>query len=336
MAELTIGGGVFNVEPEGDPTKPALLISNALGTNLAMWEPRLSALVRHCRVIRYDSRGDGKSTELGAPFVASSRPRCAGDPGLSRDRAGTAGYSEAGHLQDGESHDTAIHFERVRAKWPARIVVSCGKQEEDDVRDGDGRGARQASCRQAVDFPAPGADEIRPANGLRQVVKILAQFVLALGLGCAIPSAAAAAEVVIGIAAPLSGPDAVFGNQIRLGVEQAVADIDAAGGFFRQRDRVVARDDRSDPAKAADVARAFAAEKVSVVIGDFSSAATVAASTIYADAGIPQITPSALAPLVTDRDLATMFRTCGRDDEQADVAARFLQSRHVAPRSDRP
>ena len=138
------------------------------------------------------------------------------------------------------------------------------------------------------------------------------------------------AEVLIGVGAPLSGPDAVYGNQVKLGVERAVADINETGGFLGQKGRVIAADDGGDPGKAVLVAKAFVAEHVLFIVGHFSSAATVPASAIYADAGALEITPSAAAPIVTDRGLPDLFRTCGRDDEQAGVAARYLLSRHIA------
>ena len=157
-----------------------------------------------------------------------------------------------------------------------------------------------------------------------------ASLLVALMLCLAPRATALAADVVIGVAAPLSGADAVFGNQVRLGVDQAVADINAAGGFRGAKGSVVARDDTSDPRMATEIAKTFVANKIPVVIGDFSSATSVAASAVYAGAGVLNIAPSALAPVLTERGLVTVFRTCGRDDEQAGVAARFLLSRHVA------
>ena len=143
--------------------------------------------------------------------------------------------------------------------------------------------------------------------------------------GLALP--ARAEPLQIGVGAPLSGPDAVFGNQVRLGVEQAIADIDAAGGFLGRTATLVPGDDAGDPKTGDAVARRFVAAHVPIVVGHFSSAVTVPASAIYADAGMIDITPSAIEPLVTDRGLATMFRTCGRSDEQAGVAALFLLKR---------
>ena len=161
-------------------------------------------------------------------------------------------------------------------------------------------------------------------------MKPLAALACTLGLCCPPTLVARAADFVIGVAAPLSGAEAVFGNQVRLGVEQAVADLNASGGFGGLKGRAVARDDASNPKTATEIARSFVAEKIPLVLGDVSSAASVAASAVYAEAGVLNIAPSALAPLLTERGLTTVFRMCGRDDEQADVAVRFLLSRHIA------
>lgn len=45
--------------PEG---APVLLLSNSLGTRLEMWDDQIDALTGHFRVLRYDSRGHGRSS----------------------------------------------------------------------------------------------------------------------------------------------------------------------------------------------------------------------------------------------------------------------------------
>ncbi len=157
-------------------------------------------------------------------------------------------------------------------------------------------------------------------------MRALPGLVVALALGWSAQNACAQ-QLRIGLGAPLSGGDAVVGNQVRLGVEQAVADINASGGFLGRKAKVVAGDDGGDPKKGADIARSFVTSGVGFVVGHVSSAVTVPASAIYAGAGVLDITPSALAPSVTDRGLATMFRTCGREDQQAGAATRFLLGR---------
>ena len=57
--------------------------------------------------------------------------------------------------------------------------------------------------------------------------------------------AAAQAPVRIGFSAPLTGPDAAFGQGLRQGAEQAVADLNRAGGG-RARFALVPADDAGD------------------------------------------------------------------------------------------
>jgi 3-oxoadipate enol-lactonase len=53
------------VGPEG---APVLLFSNGLGTTTRMWEPQLAAFTKEFRVLRYDSRGHGKSSVPLGPY----------------------------------------------------------------------------------------------------------------------------------------------------------------------------------------------------------------------------------------------------------------------------
>lgn len=52
----------------GDPTRPALLFSNSLGTDLSMWDAQVNALSDDFYIIRYDTRGHGHSSRDGNPF----------------------------------------------------------------------------------------------------------------------------------------------------------------------------------------------------------------------------------------------------------------------------
>ena len=57
---------------------------------------------------------------------------------------------------------------------------------------------------------------------------------LAFGLGLAFADAASA-QIKLGVAGPLTGGSAAFGAQLKNGVEQAVEDINAAGGILGQK-----------------------------------------------------------------------------------------------------
>ncbi len=70
----------------------------------------------------------------------------------------------------------------------------------------------------------------------------------------------------------------------------------------------------------------FVADHVAFVVGHFNSGVTLMASSIYADNGILEITPSSANPQITERGLDLLFRICGRDDQQAQVAAAYLAS----------
>ena len=46
---------------DGHPDRPALVLANSLGTDMALWAPVLPPLLKHFRVLRVDKRGHGAS-----------------------------------------------------------------------------------------------------------------------------------------------------------------------------------------------------------------------------------------------------------------------------------
>jgi 3-oxoadipate enol-lactonase len=68
MTDITIAGETFNVLIEGDENKEVLLLSNPMGTDLHLWDPQISALAEHFRIVRYDSRGHGASVANQGPY----------------------------------------------------------------------------------------------------------------------------------------------------------------------------------------------------------------------------------------------------------------------------
>ena len=128
--------------------------------------------------------------------------------------------------------------------------------------------------------------------------------VFGLALSFAISLAgSASAQVKFGMAGPITGPSAATGAQMKNGVEQAVADINAAGGILGQKLTVEFGDDVSDPKQGVSVANKFVGDGVKFVVGHFNSGVTMPASDVYAENGILFITPSATNPKVTDRKL---------------------------------
>lgn len=149
---------------------------------------------------------------------------------------------------------------------------------------------------------------------------LLACAVVAAG---AMFSSAALAEIKIGLIGPITGPNAVGGAQLRNGAEQAVADINAAGGINGEMLELVVGDDASDPKQGVSVANQFVGEGIRYVVGHFNSGVTIPTSEVFAENGILQVTPAATNPKVTERGLWNIFRTCGRDDQQGSLWATY-------------
>ena len=61
MDELAVEGCMLRLRVEGDGTKPALVLSHMLGTDLSLWDGLVPAFAEHFRVVRYDTRGHGGS-----------------------------------------------------------------------------------------------------------------------------------------------------------------------------------------------------------------------------------------------------------------------------------
>ncbi len=132
------------------------------------------------------------------------------------------------------------------------------------------------------------------------------------------------ADILVGVAGPLTGPNAAFGAQLQKGAEAAAAEINAAGGINGEQIKLVFGDDVSDPKQGVSVAQKFVADGVKYVVGHFNSGVTIPASDIYAENGTLVITPSATNPKLTERGLWNTFRTCGRDDQQGAVAGSYI------------
>src|SRR5208282_3480970 len=140
-------------------------------------------------------------------------------------------------------------------------------------------------------------------------------------------SGAASAQIKMGVAGPITGPNAAFGAQLANGTQQAVDDINKAGGILGQQLTLEQGDDVSDPKQGVSVANKFVGDGVKYVIGHFNSGVTIPASDVYAENGILFVTPSATNPKVTDRKLWDAFRTCGRDDQQGLVWAELARDK---------
>jgi len=162
-------------------------------------------------------------------------------------------------------------------------------------------------------------------------MKKLIAFGVALGAAVAL-AGSAQAQIKLGVGGPLTGGSAAFGAQLKNGVEQAVEDINAAGGILGQKIVLSVGDDRGDPKEGVSVANKFASDGVKFVVGHFNSGVTIPASDVYQENGMVAITPAATNPTVTDRKLWNMFRVCGRDDQQGGIAGSIIAAKFKGKR----
>ena len=139
----------------------------------------------------------------------------------------------------------------------------------------------------------------------------------------AVAPASAQAPVRIGLSAPLTGPDAAFGQGLRQGAEQAVIDLNRAAGG-RPRWVLVPADDAGEGRQAVAVARKFAADGVRLVVGPFESGAVASAAPVYEDAGTVSVTSAATYAPLTGRGLWNLFRLSPSDAQQGQAAGAYL------------
>jgi len=155
-------------------------------------------------------------------------------------------------------------------------------------------------------------------------MKNLLKVGLAASFGMAL-AGVAHADITIATVGPMTGEYAAFGAQMKAGAEQAVADINAAGGVLGQKLILEVGDDACDPKQAVAVANQMASKGVSLVAGHFCSGSSIPASAVYSDSNIIQISPASTNPKFTDeRPGPGVMRVCGRDDQQGQVAGAFL------------
>ncbi|HEX6817517.1 MAG TPA: 3-oxoadipate enol-lactonase, partial [Ktedonobacterales bacterium] len=68
-AFIRLRGVRLHYRVDGPADAPPLILSNSLGTDLRMWEPQAPGFAEPFRLIRYDSRGHGRSDAPAGPYT---------------------------------------------------------------------------------------------------------------------------------------------------------------------------------------------------------------------------------------------------------------------------
>ncbi len=151
---------------------------------------------------------------------------------------------------------------------------------------------------------------------------------IAVALACAAVAGTASAQTVvkIGHVGPMTGGIAHLGKDNEIGAKLAIEDLNAKKIKLGGQDvkfELLSEDDGADPKQGTAAAQKLVDAKVNGVIGHLNSGTTIPASTIYNDAGIPQISPSATNPKYTLQGYKTAFRVVAHDGQLGGTLGRF-------------
>ncbi|MHB9033720.1 MAG: branched-chain amino acid ABC transporter substrate-binding protein [Anaerolineae bacterium] len=164
-------------------------------------------------------------------------------------------------------------------------------------------------------------------------------LVAAIITGCKGALTPSKGDIIVYVAAPLSGWQADGGQTVVGGAKVAAERANAAGGVLGYRIKVVALDDEADTDVAVNVANEIAGavkggERVLGIIGHYNSGQSAAALQIYKDLPVIVITPTSSDPSLTHEGYTNFFRVNATDASQAPYDADFmvndLQAQRIA------
>lgn len=135
-------------------------------------------------------------------------------------------------------------------------------------------------------------------------------------------------EIRIGVAGPLTTPSATFGVEMRQAVDLAIDERNAAGGLLGAKVVAEVIDDQADAEKGKAAAKALCDDpQVLAVVGHVNSGVMLASEKVYAECGLPVLTPMASNPAITEQGLANIFRLTNRDDRKGPGLAKWLATK---------
>jgi branched-chain amino acid transport system substrate-binding protein len=156
---------------------------------------------------------------------------------------------------------------------------------------------------------------------------VLALCLLALA-SCAAPQPKG--QVIVYVAAPLSGWQADGGQTVVGGVRLMAERLNASGGLLGYEVRVLAMDDEADSDVAVQVAEQIRqaiqrGERIIGIVGHYNSGQSLAAMEIYKDLPLVVVTPTASDVSLTQKGYTNFFRVNATDAAQGPTQAQAVQ-----------
>jgi branched-chain amino acid transport system substrate-binding protein len=160
--------------------------------------------------------------------------------------------------------------------------------------------------------------------------------VLAGGQGCKNSGASSDPNgpIIVGAYLSLSGSDTTFGSDSREGIDLALDQVNAAGGIKGRPIKVIYEDDKSTTQEATNkVQQLIDRDHAVAILGEVASSRSIAGGIVCNKKKVPMVTPSSTAVDVTVEKKENgqetvreyVFRVCFTDDQQGQVAARFVK-----------
>ena len=163
--------------------------------------------------------------------------------------------------------------------------------------------------------------------------RVLTRLTLSLGLAMALTMPATAQTVQpvrIGVIGPFSGPSSDFGNPMLHGVQLAVDEINAVGGYLGRPLELVIKDDQGNPDVGLKGSQELVKEGVIATIGFCNTGVAQKSLDTFQNAQLPLIIPCATGTPLTAKFPAPqsyVFRTSARDAIQAPFVVNDLVKR---------
>lgn len=156
----------------------------------------------------------------------------------------------------------------------------------------------------------------------------------AIGLGLSLTAMAVIAQpaqpVRIGVIGPFSGPSSDFGQPMLKGIELAVEEINAVGGYLGRPLELVVKDDQGNPDVGLKGSQELASAGVVATIGFCNTGVAAKSLDVFQNGQLPLIVPCATGTPLTAKfpgPQSYIFRTSARDAIQAPFVVEDLVKR---------
>ncbi|MDI3269928.1 MAG: branched-chain amino acid ABC transporter substrate-binding protein [Bacillota bacterium] len=155
---------------------------------------------------------------------------------------------------------------------------------------------------------------------------VLFVSVLLLVAACGGGSGGASADTIkIGVPVPLTGDYASAGEAILNAAKLAAQEINDQGGLLGKKVEVIGQDDQCDSQVGVQAAQKLISQGIVAAVGGYCSSASIPEAGEFAKKDIPFLLDASTNPVLTEKNPGTVFRICGRDDEQGPVAMSFMK-----------